>query len=409
MIKGKIFENVASFCKISTIKKLRLPIMKIAIISTDNREHYTTYDRREPDIPTPLAALLKGFVNVPGIEIHVISCLKKPVLSPEKLADNIWFHSLVVPKLGWLRTLYQGCIRATRKKLQELQPDVVHGQGTERDCALSAVFSGFPNVVTIHGNLAELSRLFRSPVGSFFWLAGILENFTLRRTAGVFCNSTYTENLVRPRAPKTWPVPNALRLPFFEAPVAHGQRKPVLLNVGMMEPRKQQVQLLKLAGNLWRRGLRFEFQFAGYFNPRRDYDAVFVRELAVAEKAGYARHLGMLTTQQLISVMDSAAALVHVPTEEAFGLVVAEAMARNLKFFGFATGGVVDIASGVEGAELLPPSDWPVLEEAIARWIEAGCPRPVTAAETMRERYHPLVIARRHVEIYREVLGRKPG
>ena len=381
--------------------------MKIAILTTDSREHFRDYSNPTPWFGAAPEALLQGFAQLPDVEVHVVSCTQQPLKSPEKIASNIFYHGLLVPKSGWLRTLYQGCIRATRKKLQELKPDIVHGQGTERDCALSAIFSGFPNILTIHGNLAELSRLFRLPVGSFFWLAGILENFTLRRTSGVFCNSTYTENLVRPRAPKTWPVPNALRLPFFEAPVAHGQRKPVLLNIGMLEPRKQQVQMLKLAGNLWRRGLRFEFQFAGYFNPRRDYDAVFARELAVAEKAGYARHLGMLATQQLISVMDSAVALIHAPAEEAFGLVVAEAMARNLKFFGFATGGVVDIASGVEGAELLPPSDWPMLEEAIARWITAGCPRPMMAAETMRERYHPLVIARRHVEIYREVLGRK--
>jgi hypothetical protein len=55
-----------------------------------------------------------------------------------------------------------GCIRATRRRLRTLQPDLVHGQGTERDCALSAIFSGFPNVVTIHGNMAELARTHRN-------------------------------------------------------------------------------------------------------------------------------------------------------------------------------------------------------------------------------------------------------
>ena len=33
--------------------------------------------------------------------------------------------------------------------------------------------------------------------------------------------------------------------------------------------------------------------------------------------------------------------------------------------------------------------------------------RGETAAAVMRERYHPLVIARRHLEIYREVLEGK--
>jgi len=84
---------------------------------------------------------------------------------------------------------------------------------------------------------------------------------------------------------------------------------------------------------------------------------------------------------------------------------VAEALARNLKLFAAATGGVVDIASGIEGAELFPASDWGAMENAIAKWLEAGCPRPGKAAAVMRERYHPEVIARRHLEIYREVLN----
>jgi len=78
--------------------------------------------------------------------------------------------------------------RAVRRKLKEIQPDLVHGQGTELDCAVSAVFSGFPNVVTIHGNMAELARQFRARVGSFYWLTARLENFTLKRTAG--CSAT---------------------------------------------------------------------------------------------------------------------------------------------------------------------------------------------------------------------------
>src|SRR6185312_6563280 len=163
-------------------------------------------------------ALLQGFAQLPEVEVHVVSCTQRLMQSPEKIAPNIFFHSLHVPKLGWLRTFYQGCIRATRRKLREIRPDIVHGQGTERDCAISAALSGFSNVVTIHGNMAELARLFGARIGSYEWLASRLENFALRRTAGVFCNSAYTESLVRPRARKVWRVPNALRQPFFDAP-----------------------------------------------------------------------------------------------------------------------------------------------------------------------------------------------
>ena len=379
--------------------------LKIAMLITDARVPGGLYDGPLPSLGTAPDALLQGFLGMPEVEIHVVSCVQQPVISPEKLAPNIYYHSLLVPKFGWLRTGYQGCIRAVRKKLRALQPDVVHAQGTERDCALSAVFSGFPNVLTIHGNMRAMARIFRARPGSFYWLTAKLETFALRRTGGVFCNSAYTENLVAPLAQKTWRVPNAVREEFFDnVPANKHPVVPALLNIGILQPRKQQMELLALADKLHRRGLKFELQFAGDLSAATAYGVQFATELAKAETAGYARRLGLLSAPQLIAAMDAAAALIHFPTEEAFGLVVAEGLARNLKFFGANVGGVVEIASGVDGSELFAPDDFTGLENGIARWLATDCPAPRNAAEIMRQRYYPEVIARRHLEIYREIL-----
>jgi glycosyltransferase involved in cell wall biosynthesis len=382
--------------------------MKIALLTTDNRHPYRQYDRLEPFFGTAPEALLQGFAQLPEVEVHVVSCIRQPVTAPEKIAPNIFFHSVVAPKIGWLRTLYQGCIRATRKKLREIQPDIVHGQGTELDCGISGVFSGFPNVLTIHGNMRAVSKFYQARPGSFLWLAARLENFTLPRTAGVFCNSTYTRQLAAPRARKTWLVPNAVRLGFFNTPIQpRPPGRPVLLNVGVLQPYKRQLELLAAARNLHQRGLQFEMQFAGELTPHTAYGREFERQLRSAQAAGYARHIGLQSTPQLIATMDAASALVHFSAEESFGLVVAEALARNRKFFGTATGGVADIATGVDGAELFSDGDFTALENGIARWLEADAPLPQSAAGTMRQRYHPEIIARRHLEIYREVLQTK--
>jgi glycosyltransferase involved in cell wall biosynthesis len=384
--------------------------MRIGLLSTDSRQHYRNYAATAPAFGTAPEALIEGFAGLSGIEVHIVSCLQQPVRSPEKLADHIWFHALHVPPSGWMRTLYQGCIRAVRKRLKEIRPDIVHGQGTERDCAISAVLSGFPNVVTIHGNMAELARLFRARVGSFNWLAGRLENFTLRRTAGVFCNSAYTENLVRPRAQKVWRVPNALRRAFFDPPRAAGTgaSSSVLVNVGVITPRKRQLELLDVAQTLRRQGLHFELHFLGYADPADPYAAEFLKRIKPLEADGIARYLGMRSTTELIQCFDAASALIHFPSEEAFGLVVAEALARDLKFFGAGIGGISDIAASVPGAELFAENDWAGLTAALGRWIQQGYPRPHGAAELMRQRYHPDVVARRHLEIYREVLSSTP-
>ena len=79
--------------------------MKIAILTTDSREHFRDYGNPVPYFGAAPEALLQGFAEIGGAEIHVISCAQQPMVSsPEKLANNIIFHSLHVPKIGWLRT-----------------------------------------------------------------------------------------------------------------------------------------------------------------------------------------------------------------------------------------------------------------------------------------------------------------
>lgn len=380
--------------------------MKIVQLTTDNREHYRDYACAGPYFGMAPKALLQGFALIPEAEVHVVSCVQQPVSSPEKIAPNIFYHSLVVPKAGWMRTGYQGCIRAVRKKLKEIRPDIVHGQGTERDCAISAVFSGYPNVLTIHGNMAELARRFNAPAGSYAWLAGKLENFTLKRSGGVFCNSAYTEELVGPRAKKTWRVPNALRAEFFSPERQPPATRCQLLNIGVINPRKRQLELLDAIERLRDAGMDFHFRFVGDAPAAEDYARAFLDKIRPLEEAGVASHFAPMNTGELVAELDRSHALVHFPSEEAFGLVVAESLSRGCKFFGARTGGIVDITAGVAGAGLYEVNDWSGLLAGITAWMRDGFGRSTDGARQMQDRYSPPIIARRHLEIYREVLNR---
>ena len=378
--------------------------MKVAMLTTDAREHWREYQKTKPYFGTPQEALLKAAADFPSLELHVISCWQKPMQAPERLAPNIWFHGLLVPKIGWLRTGYQGCVRAVRQKVKQLKPDVVHGQGTERDCGMSAALSGFPNVITIHGNMKALARTMKAPIGSFQWCAAVLENVALKRTGGVLCNSAHTEKQVAGRTRRIWQVPNPLRTEFFSPAHDSPTRKCMLLNVGTISELKQPLQLLNLAEQWYASGLQFELSFVGKAEPQSAYVRQFLERIARAERAGYARYLGMKSAEELVALYDYAHALVHVPQEEAFGLVVAEALARNVKLFAFATGGIVGIVRGIQSAQLSKPGDWPDLSHAIGSWIQAGYPRPTGSAEIMQSRYHPRVIVDRHMAVYEEIL-----
>ena len=380
--------------------------MKIAILTTDNREAYRQYAIPTPYFGTAPTALFQGFAALPNLEVHILSCTQQPMSSPPKLAENIWFHSLHVPKIGWLRTGYAGCILAFRKKLKEIQPNIVHGQGTERDCGVSAVFSGYPNVITIHGNMAQLARTFHASLSSFSWWAAKLENFILPRSSGVFCNSIHTQNLVLNRTKKTWLVPNALRAAFFsdELTSRKASEKPRLLVAGVVTPNKRQLEILSCLKSLRRQGASFDAVFIGSCGNGA-YCRDFLIKLAEAENDGWATFSGYLDEAAIVQSMNTAHALVHLPLEEAFGLVVAESLSRGLKVFASNVGGIRDIASGVPEAELFAPDYWNGLSKALAAWFQKPSLSSLQTPNLMKDRYYPKTIAARHVEIYREVLS----
>ena len=381
--------------------------MKVAMLIPDNRDEFRRHADPEPQFGPAPTALLEGLAQHPECEVHVVCCVQKPVRAPANLAPNIFYHARLVPKWGWLRGGYLGCMRAVRAELRVLRPDLVHGQGTERYCALAAARSGWPNLTTIHGNMRALARLSRARPFSFAWLAARLEGMTLPRAGGVMCNSRHTQNLVAPLARQTWLVPNAVQMAFFGPPAGPPASPPVILNVGTVLPNKRQLDVLQMGRQLARAGRRFQLRFLGRCDESTTYGASFAREVQQARAEGWADHGGEVPTAELVRELDSASALVHVPAEEAFGLVVAEALARNLKFFGAHVGGVPDIAGGVQGAELFPPEDEAGLAAALSRWLAAGAPRPTTAADEMRIRFHPEVVALRHLEIYRELLAER--
>ena len=159
-----------------------------------------------------------------------------------------------------------------------------------------------------------------------------------------------------------------------------------------------------MAKALHQEGFRMQFVFVGGL-ANDPYQREFRSQIKKAEAAGYASYAGQKNTGELIALLDQADAMIHFPNEEAFGLVVAEALARNMKFFGAALGGIHDIAQGQELADLFPGEDWGSLKKGITQWLQKGAPKPTHAAEECAARYHPRVIALRHVEIYREVLN----
>ena len=378
--------------------------MKIVFLTTDNREHLKDYDNPIPHFGTAPEALLQGFSLLPEAEVHVVCCVRRPMQSPEKLANNIWYHPVLVPKIGWLSTAYLGCIRAVRKKVREIKPDIVHGQGTERDCAITAIFSGAPNVLTLHGNMRLIAKLQNARPFSYYWLVAHLESFSLPRSRGVVCITHYTENAVRHLATRTWVLPNAVDAQFFDVANVPPET-PVLLVVGSICRRKNQNAFIRSLDSL-AKTRAFRLVFLGRANKEDPYSAEFfelLRSRPWCEYAGFADRAGLRNHLATASIL----ALPSI--EDNCPMVILEAMAAGVPVIGANVGGVPDlITDGVNGLLCDPES-----MESMAGAVQSLLDDPqnarqmaVAAKDMAMQKFHPKHIAMQHLDIYREVLQR---
>jgi glycosyltransferase involved in cell wall biosynthesis len=381
-------------------------MIKIALLTTDSREHCRDYDKDRPSFGTAPEALLQGFAVIPDIIVHVVSCTQQPMESPETLASNIYFHSLHVPKIGWLRTGYQGCIRAVRRKLHELQPDIVHGQGTERECAISAVFSGFPNVLTVHGNMRLISRINRARPLSYGWLAARLEGLTIPRSNGVVCITRYTRDAVQDLARRTWLAPNAVDQSFFAlspAPVA----PPEIVVIGHIIPRKNQNRFIQALDGLAAEQ-SFKVVFFGMASKADSYANEFFRLLKTRP---WCEYRGMASRTELRLAFSKAALMVLPSLEDNCPMTVLEAMAAGVPVLAARVGGVPELIEDGQTGLLCDPLEAASLASGVKRLL-ADAPLATRIAAKAKvaalQQFHPQVIARRHVEIYKEVLSLQP-
>jgi len=379
--------------------------MRIVILTTDNREPHKDYNNPVPHFGTAPAALLQGLAMIPEVEVHVVACIRRPVQSPEKIAPNTFFHSLVVPKIGWMKTLFQGCVRAARRKIQEIKPDIVHGQGTEADCSLSAIFSGHPNILTLHGNLRIIAALNRDRPFSYMWLAARLEGFVLPRTNGVICITNYTRDAVKDLARRTWVLPNAVDKSFFDVQAAPDiSAPPIGLCVGTICLRKNQNAFIRALDPLAKEK-KFKIIFAS--EPARDaYGAEFHQ---LVRERPWCEHIGFLNREQLKARLATATFVVLPTREDNCPMVVLEGMAAGVPVLASKVGGVPDLIEPEKTGLFCDPGRPESFREGIERIVAdrqwAQQLAATARAEALR-RFHPQVIARQHLEIYREVLNK---
>jgi glycosyltransferase involved in cell wall biosynthesis len=253
-----------------------------------------------------------------------------------------------------------------------------------------------------------IARVNQAKPFSFPWLAARLEAFTLPRSDGVVCISSHTQRAVVNLARRTWVVPNAVDPSFFaDHTPPRRDAPPRILCVARVCPLKNQNGLIRALDALAGKH-PFELRFLGVATEVDAYGREF---FSLVRARPWCVYGGMASRKDLKTHLAQTTALVLPSLEENCPMTILEAMAAGVPVVASKVGGVPDLIEEGKTGFFCDPLQAASLSGVIERVLLNPALATVVArqaGECARERFHPKVIARRHLEIYREVLSRVP-
>jgi glycosyltransferase involved in cell wall biosynthesis len=387
--------------------------VRVVWVIADERDAQGDWGRGGPYFGPAPDAIIQSLLELDsGLEFHAVCCVKRPVGPSLQLADAFWYHPVEVHG-GYRRSLFIESAFKVRNIIRSISPDLVLGQGTEEYQGLCAAFSGYPNCITVHGNMRAVARRLKYLPFPQMAITAVAESIALRKTDVVICNSSYTEKCVGRLNHSKVCIPNAVRASFFEIAerrqrlMPHAPRSlhfhvPVLLCIGDILPYKNQIGLINALDSLAQK-CRFRVIFAGRCGRQTAYERRF---MAAVSSRSWCRYAGYRPLENLLDDLTACDAVVHPTLEDSFGLAVAEAQAAGVPVAASRVGGIVDLIEHGSTGLLFDPFDPADIRARIEELLDSErvSKLAIQAREFAEAEYRPAVIARKHLDVYTGII-----
>lgn len=357
-----------------------------------------------------IQGLLEGFRNSRNVRVTAVFPAIPRFRPSLPQATNLAAHPVVVPATSglWPGQGFLTRTRFLRAALRSIRPDLVHGQGTEKEAAWVAATSGFPSVITLHGLMQEVAR---EPCHRWilrYRLAAWVERQAVRRADGVIALSHHARNLIQKTSRRVFEIPNAIRSEFFQIPSLPGRssREPLVLFSGHLTPAKRPDWFIQVVQELWRQGRRFRARMLGMGDPRHPYVRGIFRML---DSTVSGRRIQLeLGAKDVARHVREADILFHPSLLENQSTSVAEAMAAGRCVVAADIPGNVPLLDQGAGW-LFPVQDFRAAQKSLDSVI-ADPRRRLSAAQAGRlkaTKFQPSPVARATEEVYRTLLRRQ--
>ncbi len=347
--------------------------------------------------------LVRSLAATGEVDLHVVTL--DPQLAAPVTLDwaGARIHRLPRGRSGELGNALGAGRRTIQAFLLELAPDVVHAHDTY---GLMVQGLALPRVFTIHGfiygdTLVSGRRLpwLRSRIWEYFEKRGWADQ------PHIISISPYVrERLGGVSSAIIHDIDNPIATDFFD--IARTERAGVVFCAAAICPRKNTLVLVEAAARLRRRGIAVELRLAGAVTDA-GYGRAVQQAIAAHDLGGHVHLLGLIGTAQVKTELAQAAVFALVSLEENSPMGIEEAMAARVPVLTSNRCGMPYMVQHGETGFLVDPLDVAdvarrletLLGDAALRAHMGEAARAVALA-----RFHPQTVARRTLQVYREML-----
>ncbi len=286
---------------------------------------------------SPGLNLARGFAELGIRDIHYL--VVTPEIDRLTVDDGPFgkLHRIPQPRGSGSATFFLWRRHLIRKELARIQPDIVHGQGTEAEYAFTAVTSPYPNIITVHGIMHRVHRVNPPPLLSLNHVPRWIEKFVVHCAGNVICLSQEVEHFFKERGSRARChfIPNAVAPCFFEVqPQPRAEDGFTLLFVGSIYPLKGLLYLIEaLAESQQKFGVKLQLRIVGQTGGGAEgveYETGLRRRAEELHIADRIQWLGVLKERDVAGQLAQSDVLVLPSFQETLPMAVAEAMAAGV-------------------------------------------------------------------------------
>lgn len=350
--------------------------------------------------------LLAELEKVPRLHLHILVLRKQFERNLTFQRNGVTFHLIKTlggsraPSLFWVDTVL------LRRKLAEINPEVIHAWGTEKGAALVASRLKYPHVVTMQGLFTWINEIVPPTWHNRF--AAILERWSLPRAQCITTESSFAVQYLKTRffcsnVRQVEHAPDWIFHRLFRRPQVNPLR---FIFVGTPSYLKG-TDLLLTALDRLKAELTFELLVVG--SPERG----FMEKIRPAISPELWRRIQFKQNLRPVEVAEELAVttMMIFPTRvDTSPNSVKEAVAAGVPVVGSAIGGITDYVIPGQNGVLFPAGDLVGLVEA----IRTACRHPLfsqgkvepAVLSQMRDYLSPALMGKRFLEIYEMVRQR---